>query len=108
MNNGSKLVSDLKSALPKDITNFINFYADNNQQYSDDKLVRSIVQHIENDDMSTNVRQTINENPSILNDDRIQNALNDPANEHSVTLRQLKRQYDQWAALPENKKKYDL
>lgn len=82
--------------------------ADNTQQSSDAKLVRSIVNHIANDTMSANVRQAINENPAILDNDRIQNALNDPANEHSVTARQLKRQYDQWAALPENKKKYDL
>ena len=81
---------------------------DNTQQSDDAKLVRSIVQHIANDTMSTSVRQAINENPAILDNDKIQNALNDPANEHSVTARQLKRQYDQWAALPENKKKYDL
>lgn len=81
---------------------------DNTQQSDDAKLVRSIVQHIANDTMSTSVRQAINENPAILDNDRIQSALNDPANEHSVTARQLKRQYDQWAALPENKKKYDL
>lgn len=81
---------------------------DNTQQSDDAKLVRSIVQHIANDTMSTSVRQAINENPAILDNDRIQSALNDPANEHSVTARQLKRQYDQWASLPENKKKYDL
>lgn len=81
---------------------------DNTQQSNDAKLVRSIVHHIANDTMSTSVRQAINENPAILDNDKIQDALNDPANEHSVTARQLKRQYDQWAALPENKKKYDL
>lgn len=80
----------------------------NTQQSNDAKLVRSIVHHIANDTMSTSVRQAINENPAILDNDKIQDALNDPANEHSVTARQLKRQYDQWAALPENKKKYDL
>lgn len=81
---------------------------DNTQQSNDAKLVRSIVHHIANDTMSTSVRQAINENPAILDNDKIQDALNDPANEHSVTARQLKRQYDQWASLPENKKKYDL
>lgn len=81
---------------------------DNTQQSNDAKLVRSIVHHIANDTMSTSVRQAINENPAILDNDKVQDALNDPANEHSVTARQLKRQYDQWAALPENKKKYDL
>jgi hypothetical protein len=78
------------------------------QQQSDVKLVKLIIQNIANDTMFPSVRQAINENPAILDNDKIQSALNDPANENSVTARQLKRQYDQWAALPENKKKYDL
>lgn len=82
--------------------------ADNTQQSDDVNLVRSIVKHIANDTMSTSVRQAINENPAVLSNDKIQDALNDPSNADSVTARQLKRQYDQWAALPENKKKYDL
>lgn len=39
MNNGPKSVSDLKSALPKDITNFINFYADNNLLIKDGDMI---------------------------------------------------------------------
>lgn len=39
MNNGPRSVSDLKSALPKDITNFINFYADNNLLNKDGDMV---------------------------------------------------------------------
>ena len=39
MNNGPKSVSDLKSALPKDITNFINFYADNNLLNKDGDMI---------------------------------------------------------------------
>ena len=39
MNNGPKSVSDLKSALPKDITSFINFYADNNLLSKDGNMV---------------------------------------------------------------------
>lgn len=39
MNNGPKSVSDLKSALPKDITNFINFYADNDLLNKDGDMI---------------------------------------------------------------------
>lgn len=98
----------IKSDVCRSVLRSNNIVTDNAQQSDDVRLVWSIVHHIANDTMSANVRQAINENPAILDNDRIQNALNDPANEHSVTARQLKRQYDQWAALPENKKKYDL
>lgn len=39
MNNGPQSVSDLKSALPKEVTNFINFYADNNLLSKDGNMV---------------------------------------------------------------------
>jgi hypothetical protein len=72
------------------------------------ELVRAIIKHIANDTMSQSVRQAINENPAILDDDKIQDVLNNPDYEQSATARQLKRQYDQWVALPENKNKYDM
>lgn len=70
-------------------------------------LIRRIVRHITDDTMSAEVRRKINEDPSILADDSIQNALDDPSNADSVTARQLKRQYDQWYATTD-KPKYDL
>lgn len=39
MNNGPQSISDLKSALPKEVTNFINFYADNNLLNKDGNIV---------------------------------------------------------------------
>jgi ankyrin repeat protein len=71
------------------------------------KLINKIVEFINDDRMSSDVRQAINNDPSILDNEDIQEALNDPKNEHSVTARQLKRQYDQWAATIE-KPKYDM
>ena len=73
----------------------------------DEVLVRDIITHITRDTMSANTRQRINENPAILADEKIQSALDDPANADSITARQLKRQYDQWAATAD-KPKYDL
>lgn len=70
-------------------------------------LIRRIIRHITDDTMSTEVRRKINEDPSILANDSIQSALDDPSNADSVTARQLKRQYDQWYATAD-KPKYDL
>lgn len=70
-------------------------------------LIRRIIRHITDDTMSTEVRRQINEDPSILANDSIQSALDDPSNADSVTARQLKRQYDQWYATAD-KPKYDL
>lgn len=70
-------------------------------------LIRRIIRHISDDTMSTEVRRKINEDPSILANDSIQSALDDPSNADSVTARQLKRQYDQWYATTD-KPKYDL
>lgn len=39
MNNGPKSVADLRAALPREVTNFINFYADNNLLNKDGDMV---------------------------------------------------------------------
>lgn len=70
-------------------------------------LINNIIYHIYNDTMDQDIRQRINEDPEILGNERIQDALNDPSNEDSVTAAQLKRQYDQWLASAE-KPKYDM
>ena len=77
------------------------------RESDDAHLIRRIIRHITDDTMSTEVRRKINEDPSILANDSIQNALDDPSNADSVTARQLKRQYDQWYATAD-KPKYDL
>lgn len=77
------------------------------RESDDAHLIRRIIRHISDDTMSTEVRRKINEDPSILANDSIQNALDDPSNAGSVTARQLKRQYDQWYATAD-KPKYDL
>ena len=70
-------------------------------------LINRIIYHIYNDTMDQSTRQVINEDPEILSNEIIQDALNDPSNEDSVTAAQLKRQYDQWLASGE-KPKYDM
>lgn len=70
-------------------------------------IINSILAHIKNDTMSTEIRRIVDSDPSILDDDKIQNALSDSANTDSATARQFKRQYDQWAAT-QDKPKYDL
>jgi hypothetical protein len=77
------------------------------RESDDAHLIRRIIRHISDDTMSTEVRRKINEDPSILANDSIQSALDDPSNADSVTARQLKRQYDQWYATTD-KPKYDL
>lgn len=91
--NGYSITSDSKSNARNDRKNRL--------------LIRKIVEFINDDRMTSDIRQEINNNPSILDNEDIQKALNDPSNEHSVTARQLKRQYDQWAAAAE-KPKYDM
>lgn len=71
------------------------------------RIINNILSHIKKDTMSTEIRRIVDSDPSILDDDRIQDALNDSANADSVTARQFKRQYDQWYAT-QDKPKYDL
>ena len=56
--------------------------------------------------MSTNTRRTIEADPSILANSRIQDALN-KADDDNTTARQIRTMYDRWAATAE-KDKYDM
>ena len=69
-------------------------------------LINDIIDHINDDTMSTNTRRTIEADPSILANSRIQDALN-KADDDNTTARQIRTMYDRWAATAE-KDKYDM
>ena len=70
------------------------------------RLINDIIDHINDDTMSTNTRRTIEADPSILANSRIQDALN-KADDDNTTARQIRMMYDRWAATAE-KDKYDM
>lgn len=72
----------------------------------DDSLIIDIIDHINDDTMSTNTRRTIEADPSILANSRIQDALN-KADDDNTTARQIRMMYDRWVATAE-KDKYDM
>ena len=73
---------------------------------NNDSLINDIIDHINDDTMSTNTRRTIEADPSILANSRIQDALN-KADDDNTTARQIRTMYDRWAATAE-KDKYDM
>lgn len=73
---------------------------------NNDLLINDIIDHINDDTMSTNTRRTIEADPSILANSRIQDALN-KADDDNTTARQIRTMYDRWAATAE-KDKYDM
>ena len=79
---------------------------DYNKIKNNDSLINDIIDHINDDTMSTNTRRTIEADPSILANSRIQDALN-KADDDNTTARQIRTMYDRWAATAE-KDKYDM
>ena len=79
---------------------------DYNKVKDNNRLINDIIDHINDDTMSTNTRRTIEADPSILANSRIQDALN-KADDDNTTARQIKTMYDRWAATAE-KDKYDM
>ena len=79
---------------------------DYNKIKSNNSLINDIIDHINDDTMSTNTRRTIEADPSILANSRIQDALN-KADDDNTTARQIRTMYDRWAATAE-KDKYDM
>ena len=79
---------------------------DYNKTKNNDLLINDIIDHINDDTMSTNTRRTIEADPSILANSRIQDALN-KADDDNTTARQIRTMYDRWAATAE-KDKYDM
>ena len=73
---------------------------------NNDSLINDIIDHINDDTMSVNTRRTIEADPSILANSRIQDALN-KADDDNTTARQIRTMYDRWAATAE-KDKYDM
>ena len=73
---------------------------------NNDSLINDIIDHINDDTMSTNTRRTIEADPSILANSRIQDALN-KADDDNTTARQIRTMYDRWVATAE-KDKYDM
>ena len=73
---------------------------------NNDNLINDIIDHINDDTMSTNTRRTIEADPSILANSRIQDALN-KADDDNTTARQIRTMYDRWVATAE-KDKYDM
>lgn len=80
-------------------------FNDNKSKYND-SLIKDIINNIYDDTMSANTRRTIEADPSIIADSKIQNALKEVGDDN-VTARQLKVIYDRWAATVE-KDKYDM
>lgn len=79
---------------------------DYNKVKNNNLLINDIIDHINDDTMSTNTRRTIEADPSILANSRIQDALN-KADDDNTTARQIRMIYDRWAATAE-KDKYDM
>lgn len=79
---------------------------DYNKVKNNNLLINDIIDHIIDDTMSTNIRRTIEADPSILANSRIQDALN-KADDDNTTARQLRTMYDRWVATAE-KDKYDM
>lgn len=79
---------------------------DYNKIKNNNSLINDIIDHINDDTMSTNTRRTIEADPSILANSRIQDALN-KADDDNTTARQIRTMYDRWAATAE-KDKYDM
>lgn len=79
---------------------------DYNKIKDNNRLINDIIDHINDDTMSTNTRRTIEADPSILANSRIQDALN-KADDDNTTARQIRTMYDRWAATAE-KDKYDM
>ena len=79
---------------------------DYNKIKNNNGLINDIIDHINDDTMSTNTRRTIEADPSILANSRIQDALN-KADDDNTTARQIRTMYDRWAATAE-KDKYDM
>ena len=79
---------------------------DYNKVKNNNLLINDIIDHINDDTMSTNTRRTIEADPSILANSRIQDALN-KADDDNTTARQIRMMYDRWAATAE-KDKYDM
>lgn len=79
---------------------------DYNKVKNNNSLINDIIDHINDDTMSTNTRRTIEADPSILANSRIQDALN-KADDDNTTARQIRTMYDRWAATAE-KDKYDM
>ena len=83
-----------------------NAEIDYNKVKNNNLLINNIIDHIDDDTMSTNTRRTIEADPSILANSRIQDALN-KADDDNTTARQIRTMYDRWAATAE-KDKYDM
>lgn len=83
-----------------------NAEIDYNKIKDNNRLINDIIDHINDDTMSTNTRRTIEADPSILANSRIQDALN-KADDDNTTARQIRTMYDRWAATAE-KDKYDM
>lgn len=83
-----------------------NAEIDYNKIKDNNLLINDIIDHINDDTMSTNTRRTIEADPSILANSRIQDALN-KADDDNTTARQIRTMYDRWAATAE-KDKYDM
>lgn len=83
-----------------------NAEIDYNKTKDNNRLINDIIDHINDDTMSTNTRRTIEADPSILANSRIQDALN-KADDDNTTARQIRTMYDRWAATAE-KDKYDM
>lgn len=83
-----------------------NAEIDYNKVKNNNLLINDIIDHINDDTMSTNTRRTIEADPSILANSRIQDALN-KADDDNTTARQIRMMYDRWAATAE-KDKYDM
>ena len=79
---------------------------DYNKIKNNNLLINDIIDHINDDTMSTNTRRTIEADPSILANSRIQDALN-KADDDNTTARQIRTMYDRWVATAE-KDKYDM
>ena len=79
---------------------------DYNKIKNNNSLINDIIDHINDDTMSTNTRRTIEADPSILANSRIQDALN-KADDDNTTARQIRTMYDRWVATAE-KDKYDM
>ena len=79
---------------------------DYNKVKNNNLLINDIIDHINDDTMSVNTRRTIEADPSILANSRIQDALN-KADEDNTIARQIRMIYDRWAATAE-KDKYDM
>lgn len=83
-----------------------NAEIDYNKIKDNNRLINDIIDHINDDTMSTNTRRTIEADPSILANSRIQDALS-KADDDNTTARQIRTMYDRWAATAE-KDKYDM